>query len=362
MAMKDTPSQTQDLDLSKLDFSPNAREHSPENLASLGENMRENGQLEEIIVSPKDGGRFEVISGTGRTLAARQLGWKTIRAHVMTGLSEFDKTHIAFSENDEVEGVSPIHQAELMARMMALDGMRQEELGKKIGKDQGYISKYLQVAALQPEVKANMNRFIFLGLAHLIQLCRLADPKQQIALGKQCNDAQWPVAKLKAEVDALLNPPKPPAPKIEDPLAPLWKKLQGEPLSDQGYWQPQFLPPYAWRVTYRPLGSDYRVAMAAFFTKLGAALAEEKDPIIDIKVEVAKHLPKIPEDQAAYIAAAKESVAAAYAWLYGADHPYVEGAKTLTWELMGFPSAEAGAQALLKSASTGTALVVPGNG
>ena len=112
----------QDINLSNLDLAPNARAHSAESLASLAEDMRRNGQLQEIIVTPKDEEHFEVVSGTGRTLAARKLGWKTIRARVMTGLSEFEKTHITFSENEEVEDVSPIYQAELMERMVTLVG------------------------------------------------------------------------------------------------------------------------------------------------------------------------------------------------------------------------------------------------
>jgi ParB-like chromosome segregation protein Spo0J len=282
-----------------------------------------------------------------------------IRARVMTGLTEFDKTHIAFSENEEVEGVSPIYQARLMKQM--LQSLSQHDLAQKIGKTEAYVSQYIAIADLTEAVRQDLIRIKYLTRAHLLQLCRLTKPQEQIDLATKCAKDGWSVITLKAVVDALLSPPKPPAPKIDDPLASVWKKLQSESLTGQGYWQPQFLPPYAWRVIYRPLGSSPRAAMAEFFTNLGNALAQEKDPVIDIKVEVAKHLPKTPADQAAYLAAAKESVVAAYAWLYGDDHPYVEGAKTLTWELLGFKSAEEGAQALLKSASTGTTLVVPGN-
>ena len=113
-------------------------------------------------------------------------------------------------------------------------------------------------------------------------------------------------------------------------------------------------------MTDRPLASGAQKSMARFFIALGTALAKEPQPAIDIHTERASHLPKTPQDQADYLVAARESVAAAYAWLYGPHHSYVEGARDLTWDMMEFKSPEDGANALLHSAITGASFIVPG--
>ena len=96
--MADTQSQTLWIDLSQIDIPSDAREHDPEKLKTLAQDMKEQGQLQEIVVV-KIGDRFEVLAGAGRTQAARALGWEKIRASVRQGLSASDKARITFPPN-----------------------------------------------------------------------------------------------------------------------------------------------------------------------------------------------------------------------------------------------------------------------
>src|SRR5258708_6104602 len=109
--------ETRYIELSKIDIPENARPHNPEDLASLAANMGKEGQLQEIVVAAK-GDRFEVVAGVGRILVARQLNWEKMRCLVKDSLSDVDRLHITFAENEEREDVSPIYQAQLLQRMI----------------------------------------------------------------------------------------------------------------------------------------------------------------------------------------------------------------------------------------------------
>src|SRR5271165_5186011 len=86
-----------------IDLHPLARSHSQEGLASLNKDMQKQGQLQNIVVCPKEGGRYEVIAGAGRLQQARALKWEKISASIRGGLSEFQKLDMMLSENDERE-------------------------------------------------------------------------------------------------------------------------------------------------------------------------------------------------------------------------------------------------------------------
>src|SRR5688500_9453561 len=143
------PSQTLMIPLEQIDLMPDAREHDPERLAALAEDMRRNGQLQEIIVT-EAGGRYLVLAGSGRTLAARQLGWETIRCGVRRELSAFEQLHITFSENEEREDISPLYQSSLLKKMQQAGNLTQQELSEKIGKSRQVIQQYLSLMDLPP--------------------------------------------------------------------------------------------------------------------------------------------------------------------------------------------------------------------
>jgi ParB/RepB/Spo0J family partition protein len=183
--MNATPStNTAWIALPQIDLPTNAREHSPEDLESLASDMRENGQLQEIIVTPISSGsstRYEVVAGVGRTRAARQLQWDRIRCLVRPGLSPFEKLRITFSENEEREEVSPLYQAGLLKSMLDANHLTQEALAKRIGKTQARVNQYLALTKLAPDIQRTVAKWP-LTLAHFTELCRLDLPADQLQI------------------------------------------------------------------------------------------------------------------------------------------------------------------------------------
>ena len=88
--------QTTWIDINSIDIPEHFREHSPESLDALVEDIKQHGQLQEIVTVAKADGRYELVAGKGRTQAAQKLGWEKIRAQVFTSLSELDKAMIEY--------------------------------------------------------------------------------------------------------------------------------------------------------------------------------------------------------------------------------------------------------------------------
>jgi ParB family chromosome partitioning protein len=201
MTMPSTHVDTNWLDLSLIDIPPDARQHDPEKLATLTQDMREQGQLQEIVVAMVEDGRYEVLAGAGRTQAARALGWDKIRASVRHGVSEFDKARITFAENEDREDADPFYQAAQLAKMLKAKNCSQQALADELGISEALVNAYVAIDKLLPEIK-KLKR---LSLGQLIQICRLKIDKDQIDLTTKTLQGDLSVRQLKALVDKILG-------------------------------------------------------------------------------------------------------------------------------------------------------------
>jgi ParB/RepB/Spo0J family partition protein len=268
----DVAAQTIWLPLSHLDLPADARTHNPDKLTELADDIKRNGQLQEIVVTPLANGRFEIIAGAGRFQAARQLGWEKIRCLVREGLSEFDRLHITFSENEEREDVSPLYQAAVLDKMRGAGNLTQEKLADKLGKTRVGVQQYLSLMALPDLIRGDVNRFTFLGLAHFLQLLRLSRPVDQIKLAQDASKGEWSVRELKAKVDQILGPTpgtKRKAAPLEDPFATLWSNLQKDPALPPGSWEVKYHAGGTWTFAVHTHGEKPLDKLGAWF-RMGA--------------------------------------------------------------------------------------------
>jgi ParB family chromosome partitioning protein len=176
------------LDLSLLDFRPDARVHSEEEITKLAKSMSVR-QLQSIIVC-RNADRYEAIAGVGRVLAARKLGWEKIRADVYEGLTELQKLSVVFDENEDREDPPALYQAKVLQSMMQADKLSQEDLAEKVDKDRTTVTKYLALLSLSPAIWEDVNRFTSLGIKQFMQISRI-----------EIKDDQWKVAKVAVEKD-----------------------------------------------------------------------------------------------------------------------------------------------------------------
>ncbi|MFB8272987.1 ParB/RepB/Spo0J family partition protein [Streptomyces sp. NPDC055955] len=136
----------------------------------LKDTMVEVGQLQPLAVVSHDryvlskpefakavkGHDWVVVTGNRRLAAARQLGWTRIDIRVQDRLGDDDKIDDAvIIENIHRKNIDPVREAEFLARMVEKHGS-QEEVGRRIGKTQMYVSHRLALLKLAPEVQEEL--------------------------------------------------------------------------------------------------------------------------------------------------------------------------------------------------------------
>lgn len=119
-------SDTHDIRLSKLDYSPDPRGSAAE-MNELVTSMRAVGQLQEVVTDSAD----RVIAGNRRCVAAERLGWTHVRRRIATNLD--DKVKALKAERDENTCRVALTRSEMLdfaSRLMALERPKAEERQK----------------------------------------------------------------------------------------------------------------------------------------------------------------------------------------------------------------------------------------
>ena len=204
---------TQDVQLSLIDIPECFRQHTMESVDALAQDIQRNGQLQEVVVTPKDGGRYELVAGKRRTLALRHLNKETIRAQVMESLNELQKALIMIAENDERADVNPFDRALSYQRAINA-GTTRQDLASKLGISADMFNKVLSLLQLTPEVTEKTRRLGFSG-AHLQEIVRLPDAPSQLKMADACDKQGWSSKVLRDKVSRSLAGPGEAKAKVE---------------------------------------------------------------------------------------------------------------------------------------------------
>jgi len=140
-------------DLETNPFQPRL-EIKEEELKELMNSIKENGLLQPILVAPQSNGKYYILAGHRRTEALKRLGEKTIEAIIIKDKQEEKElASIAMIENIQRVQLNPIEEAILYQRMLdsgLFNSIR--EIGRKLGKDHGSISKKISILKLDKKI------------------------------------------------------------------------------------------------------------------------------------------------------------------------------------------------------------------
>ena len=133
-----------DIPVEELHNDPaNVRKHGEQNLAAIKASLTRFGQQKPIVVN-RDG---VVIAGNGTLMAARALGWRTVKA-VRTGLEGAEATAFAIADNRTAE-LAEWDEGALQQQLAAI-AIEDEELLAATGYDEKELARLAAAAA--PEV------------------------------------------------------------------------------------------------------------------------------------------------------------------------------------------------------------------
>jgi ParB family chromosome partitioning protein len=127
------------------------RKHFDESkLQELADSIKEKGILEPLIVRKVAEG-YELIVGERRWRAAQRAGLKEVPILVKEA-EDREALELSLIENLQREDLNPIEEAEGLKRLIE-EGISQEELATRIGKDRTTLSNTLRLLKLPSEVR-----------------------------------------------------------------------------------------------------------------------------------------------------------------------------------------------------------------
>jgi ParB family chromosome partitioning protein len=156
-------------------------EYPPSELEALATSMLKHGQLQPIVVRPREN-RYEVAAGWGRVQAAKRAGIRQLLC-VVRDLSDRKVKVIALVENLQRRNLNPIEEARGFQALRA-EGLTQEETAKELGLTRDVVAQRLRLLSFPAELQELVSHDT-ITVTHAEALARLMDKpsllKQAIA-------------------------------------------------------------------------------------------------------------------------------------------------------------------------------------
>ncbi len=139
------------IDMIKANPDQPRKRFSTDSLKELAESIKENGIIQPLIVTKKDGVYF-LIAGE-RRLRASALAGLTDVPGIIRNMDDVNSAAVAIIENIQRENLSPIEESIAYQKLIDTYLLTQEMLAVKLGKSRTYITNTLRLLHLPGEVK-----------------------------------------------------------------------------------------------------------------------------------------------------------------------------------------------------------------
>ena len=141
-------------DLSRNPYQPR-QNFKEEKLEELANSIRKNGVIQPIAVRPNksDKGKFEIVAGERRWLAAQRAGLHEIPVTILD-LSDVESLEVAIVENIQRDDLNPIEEARGYKRLYEEFKYDHESISKLMSRSRSHISNTLRLLTLPSDVIA----------------------------------------------------------------------------------------------------------------------------------------------------------------------------------------------------------------
>lgn len=128
------------------------RSHFDEDaLDELAASIAQRGVIQPIIVTPKGGGRYEIVAGERRWRAAQRARLHAIPA-IVRELDPREVMALALIENLQREDLNPLEEARAYQKLADDEGMTQAEIAQLVDKSRSHVANLLRLLALPADV------------------------------------------------------------------------------------------------------------------------------------------------------------------------------------------------------------------
>lgn len=190
-----------------------------EPLDELAASIKVHGIIQPLTVRKLSDRKYQLISGERRLRAAQLAKLTEVPAYIRTADDE-QMLEMALIENIQREDLNPVEIALTYQRMIDELGLKQEELGDKVGKKRATVTNYLSLLKLPEKIILGL-REGELSTGHAKAIKNINDPVQQHQLfqdiidrGLSVRQAEEMARKLKQAKTA--KPKEEPAPHPND--------------------------------------------------------------------------------------------------------------------------------------------------
>jgi len=146
-------SSTNKIDISKI--YPNKKQprknFEEKEIKELSDSIKNQGLIQPIVVRETSGNMYEIIAGERRWRACQLAGLHSVNCVVMS-VDDKSVYELALIENIQRENLNIIEEAKAYKNLIELNGIKNEELSKKIGKSSSHISNLIRILDLDEEI------------------------------------------------------------------------------------------------------------------------------------------------------------------------------------------------------------------
>lgn len=169
------------LPISIIDANPTQPRKEMRSIDELAESIREKGILEPILVRPKEEGRYEIIAGERRYLAATKVGLQNVPC-VEVDVDDRGCLEISLIENLQRSELTPFEEAEAIARLVEEFEYTHAQISRKLGRARSSVTELLSLNRLSGNVKEACRRADITTKSTLMEIVRQPDEDSMLEL------------------------------------------------------------------------------------------------------------------------------------------------------------------------------------
>ena len=166
---------TMDVEIKDIVENPNNPRTNIESIEDLKASIKANGLLQPIAVRINDKNKFEVMAGSRRFMACKELGLKKIPCTIFHDIDDDKAYEIATTENIVRENMTAVDEANAVAKLFS-QGKSRTEIGALFGKSARWAEGRRRIVELGDKAMEYLAAGkINLGHAEVLTMCRKED-------------------------------------------------------------------------------------------------------------------------------------------------------------------------------------------
>jgi ParB family chromosome partitioning protein len=169
-------------------------EFDEEALNELAESIKVHGIIQPITVRKVGYEKYEIISGERRTRASILAQRSHIPAYIRLA-DDQQMLEMALIENIQRENLNAIEVALSYQRLLEECGLKQDELGERIGKKRSTVNNYLRLLKLPDEIQLAIKEGLIM-MGHARALVNVKNTERQLQIFKSAVNSSLSVRQV----------------------------------------------------------------------------------------------------------------------------------------------------------------------